>query len=171
MTKSKFRAAGVAILGGAALLVCSAGEAQGTGPFTRVDSQPLEETWVNAGFYSYHFQRDKVLNDSNPGLGVEYRSSTVTAVTAGRFYNSDRRYSNYAGIYYQPFAIGSVRLGAVLGGFNGYPRMRDGGWFLAAIPVASLEYQRFGINLGFVPSYQDRLYGALSVQLRLKVFD
>ncbi|MEG1054608.1 MAG: hypothetical protein RSF79_21520, partial [Janthinobacterium sp.] len=37
-----------------------------------IDKQPLSETWLNAGFYSYHFQRDKNLNDSNPGLGAEY---------------------------------------------------------------------------------------------------
>jgi hypothetical protein len=136
-----------------------------------IESKPLSELWLNPGFYSYHFQRDKGLNDSNPGLGAEYRVSTVASVTAGRFYNSDRRYSNYAGIYYQPFAIGPVRIGAVAGGFSGYPKMHDGGWFLAAIPVASYEYGRIGVNLAFVPSYKDRLYGALSVQLKLKLFD
>lgn len=139
--------------------------------FSLIESTPLSQTWLNAGFYSYHFQRDKGLNDSNPGLGVEQRLSTVTSLTAGRFYNSDRRYSNYAGVYYQPIALGPVRLGAVIGGFNGYPKMRNGGWFLAAIPVASIEYQSFGLNVAFVPSYRDRLYGAIALQLKLKVFD
>ena len=59
----------------------------------------------------------------------------------------------------------------MVGGFNGYPRMRNGGWFVAAIPVASFEYRRFDVNLMIVPSYKDRLYGAVSVQLKLKVFD
>ena len=139
--------------------------------FEIIDRKPLNEVWLNAGFYSYHFQRDKVLNDRNPGAGVEYRFSSVSSLTAGRFYNSDRKYSNYAGVYYQPIAIGSVRLGAVVGAFNGYPKARNGGWFLAAIPVASFEYPRFGVNLTIVPSYKDRLYGAVSVQLKLKVFD
>jgi hypothetical protein len=136
-----------------------------------LDNQPLQELWVNPGFYSYHFQRDKGLNDSNPGIGAEYRFSTIASATAGRFYNSDRFYSNYAGVYYQPLAIGPVRLGVVAGGFNGYPKMRDGGWFLAAIPVLSFDYQRVGVNLSFVPSYKDRLYGALSVQLKFKLSD
>jgi hypothetical protein len=48
--------------------------------------------------------------------------------------------------------------------------MRNGGWFLAAIPVASFDYKRVGVNVSFVPSYKDRLYGALSFQLKLKVF-
>jgi hypothetical protein len=138
--------------------------------FETIESKPLQEVWINGGFYSYHFQRDKGLNDSNPGLGGEWRFSTVASVTAGRFYNSDRAYSNYAGVYYQPWKIGPVRIGAVVGGFSGYPKMRDGGWFPAAIPTLSYEYERVGVNVAIVPSYKDRLYGALSIQLKLKAF-
>jgi hypothetical protein len=137
--------------------------------FTVIESQPLSELWVNPGFYSYHFQRDKGFDDTNPGFGAEYRFSTVASVTAGRFHNSDRQMSNYAGVYYQPWAIGPVRLGAVVGGFNGYPKMRDGGWFLAAIPVISMEYQRVGVNFAIVPTYKERLHGAFSVQLKFKL--
>ncbi len=155
---------------GGALLVMFGGAAQAQ-TFSMIENKPLNETWLNAGFYSYHFKRDKDLNDSNPGLGAEYRFSTVSSVTAGRFYNSDRAYSNYAGLYYQPIAIGPFRIGAVVGGFNGYPKMRDGGWFLAAIPTISYEYKRVGLNLAIIPPYKDRLYGALSFQLKLKVWE
>lgn len=139
--------------------------------FDTVAPQPLSQLWLTTGFYSYHFQRDKDLNDRNPGLGLEYRYSTQATAMAGRFYNSDRRYSNYIGWQYQPWAIGPVRLGAVVAGFDGYPKMRSGGWFLAAIPVASVEGERVGVNIGFVPSYKDRLYGAVSFQLRIKLAD
>ena len=152
------------------LLACLSGAAVAD-TFDTIESAPLKEVWINGGFYSYHFDRNKDLNDSNPGLGAEYRFSTVASATAGRFYNSDRAYSNYIGLYYQPFKIGPVRLGAVIGGFNGYPKMRDGGWFPAAIPTASFEYKSVGVNVAFVPKYKDRLYGALSIQLKLKVFD
>jgi hypothetical protein len=157
-------------IAGLVLLACMSGAAVAD-TFETIESAPLKEVWLNAGFYSYHFQRDKGLNDSNPGLGAEYRFSTVASVTAGRFYNSDRAYSNYIGVYYQPFKVGPVRLGAVVGGFDGYPKMRDGGWFPAFIPTASFEYQRVGVNVAIVPSYKDRLYGAISVQLKLKVFE
>ena len=153
----------------AALGACTGARADN--PFAMVESQPLSQTWLNGGFYSYHFQRDKGLNDSNPGLGLEYRYSTVASVTAGRFYNSDREYSNYLGWYYQPVTLGPFRLGAVLGAFNGYPKMREGGWFPAAIPVISYEYKRVGLNLGIVPSYKDRLYGAFAFQVKVKLFD
>ena len=137
--------------------------------FTTIDNQPLSELWINPGFYSYHFQRDKGFDDTNPGFGAEYRFSTVASLTAGRFHNSDRRMSNYAGVYYQPWSIGPLRLGAVIGGFDGYPKMRDGGWFLAAIPVVSVEYQRIGVNFAIVPTYKERLHGAFSVQLKFKL--
>jgi hypothetical protein len=139
--------------------------------FRIIDSEPAKQWWVNPGFYSLHFQRDKGLNNSNPGVGVEYRNSTVTSFTAGRFYNSDRDYSNYAGMYYQPVAVGPFKFGAVVGAFDGYPKMRNGGWFLAAIPVATIEGERFGLNIGFVPTYKDRLYGAISLQVKLRLGD
>lgn len=161
----------VAILGQAACAAWLAMASAQAQTFSMIENQPLSETWLNAGFYSYHFQRDKNLNDSNPGLGAEYRFSTVASATAGRFYNSDRAYSNYLGVYYQPFRVGPLRVGAVVGGFNGYPKMRDGGWFPALIPTVSYEYERVGLNIAIVPSYKDRLYGALSFQLKLKVFE
>jgi hypothetical protein len=152
------------------LLMLASLSAHADNPFELIDNQPVSELWLNPGFYSYHYQRDKGLNDSNPGFGAEYRFSTVASVTAGRFYNSDRAYSDYLGVYYQPVALGPVRIGAAFGGFNGYPKMRDGGWFLAAVPVLSFDYQRVGVNLSIVPSYKDRLYGAISIQLKLKAF-
>jgi hypothetical protein len=139
--------------------------------FTRIEPAPVREFWIDSGFATYHFDRDRDLNGANRGLGGEYRFRADLALTAGRFYNSDRKYSNYAGAIWQPFAIGPVRLGAVVAGFNGYPHMRDGGWFPAVIPVATVEYKRFGINFGYVPTYKDRLYGGLSVQLKFKLFE
>jgi hypothetical protein len=135
-----------------------------------IEPAPLNEVWLNGGFYTYHFQRDKDLNGANGGIGAEWRFSTVASATAGRFYNSDRAYSNYVGVFYQPWKIGPVRVGAVVGAFDGYPKMRNGGWFPAAIPTLSYEYERVGINVAIIPSYKDRLYGGISLQLKLKAF-
>ncbi len=135
-----------------------------------IDSKPINEVWLNPGLLSYHWDHGKDLNGDNYGIGGEYRFNTVASVTVGEFYNSDRKTSDYVGVYYQPIAIGPFRAGAVFGGFNGYPHYRDGGWFPAAVPTISYEYERVGLNLMFVPSYQDRLYGALSFQLKVKVY-
>lgn len=94
----------------------------------------------------------------------------MSSVTLGVFDNSDRQTSHYAGWYWQPVRLGPVRLGAVFGAMDGYQKMQNGGWFLAAIPTASVEYKNMGANLTFTPSYKDKLYGAISLQLKLKVF-
>jgi hypothetical protein len=135
------------------------------------DGGRRNELWLDTGFATHHFQSDKNLNGRNPGIGVEYKFSDSMALTAGRFFNSDRQHSRYAGLYYQPWSVGGVRLGAVVGGFDGYPKMREGGWFLAAIPAATFEYKRVGVNLAVVPTYKDRLHGGISVQLKFKLWE
>jgi hypothetical protein len=155
-----------------ALLLCAlAPLAQAGDLFTKVEAAPTSEFWVDSGFLTAHFNRGKDLNGANHGLGAEYRFSGTLAATAGRFYNSDRVWSNYAGVIWQPYAIGPVRIGAALAAFNGYPHMHGGGWFPAAIPTATFEYRRVGVNIGVVPSYKDRLYGGISVQLKFKLFE
>ena len=129
----------------------------------------LNEVWINPGFATAHFDRDKGLTGKNYGLGAEYRWSEEMSATVGRFRNSDREMSNYLGVYYQPWKVGPFKLGAVVAAFDGYPKMRNGGWFPALIPVATVEGERLGLNIGFIPSYKDRLYGGISLQLKLKV--
>lgn len=138
--------------------------------FSIVASKPVSELWLNAGFYSYHFQKDKGLNNSNYGLGGEYRYSTVSSVTLGEFYNSVRQTTHYAGCFWRPLEFGPVHFGAAIGAMNGYPKMQNGDWFFAVIPTASIEYKNIGASLMYIPSYQDKLYGALSLQLRIRVF-
>jgi hypothetical protein len=127
--------------------------------------------WVNAGFYSLHYDRAREANlrDPNPGLGFEYRLAPAWSFTAGRFINSNHRVSRYVGVYYQPWEVLGGRAGVVIGGFDGYPKAFDGGWFPAAIPVIGWEWSRVGLNAAFVPPYKDRLHGALSLQLKLRM--
>ena len=135
--------------------------------------QPKEKSqlWINPGMASYHFQQEKNFNGANWGGGLEYRFNTVASVTAGRFYNSDRAYSNYAGLYYQPLAIGPIKLGAVFGGFNGYPQTNNGGWFAAALPALTWEGDLVGANLFIIPTIADRVHGAISLELKLKIWE
>jgi len=157
----------------ALLLACCAplvqAQTQDGGLFTKIEAVPASEFWLDTGFATAHFDSDKDLNGANKGLGAEYRFSGTMAATAGRFYNSDRRWSNYAGLIWQPYALGPVRLGLALAAFDGYPNMRDGGWFPAAIPTLTYEYRRVGLNLGIIPSYRDRLYGGISFQLKFRL--
>jgi hypothetical protein len=136
-----------------------------------VPAEPKSQLWINPGLASYHFQQDKNFNNANWGGGLEYRFNTVASVTAGRFYNSDRAYSNYAGVYYQPIAIGPIKIGAVIGGFNGYPTTNNGGWFAAALPALTWEGDLVGANVFIIPTVGDRVHGAISLQLKLKIFE
>ena len=136
-----------------------------------VEPEARNQVWINPGFVSYHFDQSKNLNNGNWGAGAEYRFSTVASATLGRFYNSNRAYSNYAGIYYQPIAIGPIKLGAVVGGFNGYPQTNNGGWFAAALPALTWEGDRVGANVFIIPTMGDRVNGAISAQLKLKVWE
>jgi hypothetical protein len=127
--------------------------------------------WVNAGFYSAHFDSDKSLRNANPGIGFEYRIDDTWAATAGRFRNSNNANSSYVGAYYQPWTYAGVKLGVVAGAFNGYPNAYQGGWFPALIPTASFESAHWGLNVALVPPLKDRLYGAVSFQLKFRFQD
>ena len=143
-----------------ALLLCASG-AQADFNSSRL--------WVNAGFYSAHFDTDKGLRNANPGLGVEYKLDDTWSATAGRFINSDNAHSNYIGAYYQPWTFAGARWGVVGGAFNGYPKAYNGGWFPAVLPVATWEGKRLGLNLALVPPLKDRLYGAVSFQFKVRL--
>ncbi|PWF45989.1 hypothetical protein C7C56_017180 [Massilia glaciei] len=138
--------------------------------FRKIEHAPASEVWLDSGFATFHVDDDKGLNGRNPGAGLEYRFSSTMSATAGRFLNSDNDHTVYAGVIYQPYQIGPVRLGAVFAALNGYPKMRDGGWFPALIPTATIEYKRVGVNLAFVPGYKDKLHAGVSVQLKFRVW-
>ncbi len=146
-------------------LLCGAVQAQTD---TGFEAQRL---WLNAGFYSAHFDTDKGLRNANPGLGLEYRLNDAWSATAGRFINSDSAHSSYIGAYYQPWTVSGVKLGVVGGVFNGYPKAFNGGWFPALLPVATWEQGQWGLNVALVPPLKDRLYGAVSFQLKFRFTD
>ncbi|NOT83013.1 MAG: hypothetical protein HOP01_09915 [Gallionella sp.] len=127
------------------------------------------ELWLTTGFATYHFQTDQHLRNDNAGVGLEYRLSLNSKLAAGKFNNSDWQTTRYAAWQYQPIALGMAKLGVAIGLFNGYPKVNNSGWFIAAIPAATFECQRIGINLVAVPTYRDKLHGAVSLQLKLKL--
>jgi hypothetical protein len=65
------------------LMLCAAAQAESGLGFE------ANRLWINAGFYSAHFETDKGLRNANPGLGFEYRLNEDWSATAGRFTNSN----------------------------------------------------------------------------------
>ena len=138
--------------------------------FAIADHEPKKELWLNPGMFSYHFDRDRSFNSRNLGFGAEYRFSSVASFTMGTYNNSYHESSNYIGAYWQPILMGPFKFGAVAGGFNGYSKTHDGGWFPAIVPALTYEGDRFGVNLLLVPSIPDKVAGSISVQFKLKAF-
>jgi hypothetical protein len=131
--------------------------------------------WINPGMYSYHFDRSAHYRENNIGFGAEAIIAKDHGVMAGTFINSDRARSRYAAyqwrpLHWQPFENIGVSAGLLLGAFDGYPRMRDGGWFVAPLPLLAVEGKRLGANFTIVPNYGNRLHGAVSVQIKLRVW-
>lgn len=136
-----------------------------------IEAETKSQLWLNAGMYSYHYDKSQNFNNNNVGFGAEYRFSSVASVTLGGFKNSDSTHSNYVGIYWQPIAVGPIVLGLVGGGFNGYQSTNNGGWFPAFFPAATIEGDLLGANFFFIPTIGDKVHGAISFQLKLKILD
>lgn len=131
------------------------------------------QVWLNPGLFSYHFDRDAELREDNTGLGVEVALAAEHALTAGSFINSAGERSRYGAYQWRPLhwqAAGlSVRAGVALGVIDGYPRMRDGSAFIAAVPLLAVEGRYLGVNLTAFPSFGERVEGAIALQLKLRV--
>lgn len=134
----------------------------------RADTTQARSVWINAGFLSRHFERNKGLKENNYGLGVQVALSPTDSVIGGEFRNSNDACSRYLAWIWQPYAIGSVRFGLLAGAIDGYPKMKSGGWFPMVIPVVSFEYKVVGVNFTLVPGYKDRLDGAVAMQFKLR---
>ncbi len=129
----------------------------------------LADIWINPGFYSHHFDKEKNLNNNNHGFGVEASINNTYSLTAGVFENSDRETSHYLGAYIMPFQRGSFKAGAAVGVFDGYPQMREGGWFPAVVPTVAIEGRRFGLNVFVIPKIGDKVSSALSLQVKYNI--
>ncbi len=124
--------------------------------------------WIAPGFYSLHFDRNSDLRDANPGIGFQWDVRPQWSLAIGHFKNSDSEQSNYVGALYMPWSWGRVRIGGVIAAFDGYPNMRNGGWFASAIPTLGLYGKDWGLNIGVIPELKDRVHGAISFQVLLR---
>jgi hypothetical protein len=153
-----------AALGACALLSSAAALAADGGP----------QVWVNPGLYSYHFNRDKGYRDDNIGYGIEVHLTDDHALLAGSFVNSDRARTHYGAYQWRPLHWDPAGIhtsaGIVLGAFDGYPRYRNGGWFVAPLPTLAFEGRRVGLNVALIPNIPDRVSGALSFQVKVRLW-
>lgn len=143
-------------------------------PSLAMSAESSPQVWVTPGIYSWHFDRSKDLRDNNVGLGAEVALTDDHIVMGGTFINSNRARSHYAAyewrpLHWQPAGL-KVSAGMVIGAFDGYPNYRDGGWFVAPLPMLSVEGRYLGVNLGIIPTIKNRMDGALAIQIKLRVW-
>ena len=139
---------------------------------TRASSFP--QVWLNAGVYSYHFDTEKDLRNNNIGFGAEVALNNNHELLGGTYINSNDGRTYYAAYQWRPlhWDVGGVHVGGgiIIGAFDGYPNYHDGGWFVAPLPVLSIEGRWLGANISLIPTVKDRFDGALAIQLKLRVW-
>lgn len=140
-------------------------------------TKPLQSLWVTSGFWSYHQAHRDYYNQDNKGIGFEAAFNDNWSLALGRYRNSVREHSRYVQAVWTP-DVAQVRFGElrVTGGIafglvDGYPDMRQGKFFPALLPVASLEYGRVGLNVTYIPTIAGRVDGAVAVQLKVKAWE
>jgi hypothetical protein len=138
------------------------------------DTRPSPQVWLNPGFFSWHFDRSTDYREDNWGVGVEVVLARDHAVMAGNFINSDGERSRYGAylwrpLHWRPYGI-DVKAGIAIGAFDGYPNVNDGGWFVAPLPLLAVEGRYLGANFTIVPTINDKVHGAIVIQIKLRVW-
>ena len=130
--------------------------------------------WLNPGIYSYHFDSSKGLRNNNIGFGAEVMLNDDHVLMAGTFTNSNDATSHVFGYQWRPlhwrFSGVDVGAGILIGAFDGYPNYRQGGWFVAPLPMLSVEGRRLGANFGIIPTIKNKFDGAFAIQVKLRVW-
>ena len=134
----------------------------------------LPQVWINPGLYSLHFDSSKGLRNNNIGLGAEVLLADDHGLMGGTFINSNGARTHYAAYEWRPlhwqFAGVNIGAGIAVGAFDGYPKYRDGGWFVAPLPLLAIEGKTFGANISVIPTVANRFDGAIAVQIKLRLW-
>ena len=114
------------------------------------------------------------MRNNNIGFGVEAVLKPDHVLMAGTFINSNDARTHFAGYEWRPlhwkYSAVDISAGIVVGAFDGYPNYRNGAWFVAPLPMLSIEGKTFGVNLALIPTYANRMDGALAIQVKLRVW-
>lgn len=126
------------------------------------------EWWVNMGAFSQHFSRASQFNQQNSGFGLEYQLNRENSLVIGHYRNSVRETTRYLGAAWMPLALGKFKFGVLAGAADGYPEMRDSGFFPIALPLVVFETKNVGLNFTMVPSISSKVAGCVAMQLKFR---
>lgn len=119
--------------------------------------------WMVMNLISKHMSNQPGMNESNPGLGVEYPIGQDLSAVGGFYKNTQGRNSMYGGLEYMPIAAGPMRFGGSLGGVTGYDKA-------SVLPMLALkaayESPDFGVNVQAIPNPIDWKRSAIGLQFK-----
>ncbi|MBI1892068.1 MAG: hypothetical protein HYS18_15590 [Burkholderiales bacterium] len=124
--------------------------------------------WMNFGGMSQHFKNANKFNQQNAGFGIEYALDKERSLVIGEYYNSVRGDTRYLGAAWKPLQFGPIKIGALAGMVDGYPKMRGGGFFPVVLPLLAFETRYVGLNLTVMPSIPGQVSGCVALQLKYR---
>lgn len=146
----------------------------GTAQAQAAAEDAFPQVWINPGIYAHHFDSGKGLRNNNVGFGAEVLLARDHVLMGGSYINSNRARTRYAAYEWRPLhwqvAGVGISAGIAVGAWDGYPNYRNGAWFVAPLPMLSIEGRTFGANLSLIPTVANRFDGALAVQFKLRVW-
>ncbi len=109
------------------------------------------ELWGVVNLASKHVGADKQLNESNPGLGIEYAQSEAVTYMAGAYRNSHNRRSRYAFGAYTPVQYKDFSFGVAAGAATGYTGGHDSKVLPVAAGLIRWRGENAGVNVLIIP--------------------
>lgn len=129
------------------------------------------ELWLHTGGVSKH-ESSNPRDETNPGLGLEYRLDGRWAVSAGTFHNSFSRQSTYALVNWTPLQRGRFRFGLTGGAVTGYQKKKlglHGQAIPVVLPTMDLTAGRFSMALIAAPPLGDASHGSVMALFKVAI--
>lgn len=109
------------------------------------------EFWGVVNLASKHVGAGKQLNESNPGLGIEYAQSEEITYMVGAYRNSHNRRSKYGFVAYTPVQYDGFSAGVAAGAATGYTSGRDTKTLPVLAGLVRWRGENAGVNLMIIP--------------------
>ncbi len=125
-----------------------------------------QRTFMTVSAVSYHLNRYREYNQTNPGAGLEHHFDESLSIVGGFYRNSiptRDAVSAYGGAVYSPLAFGPVRAGVMLGFVTGYQK---GKIQPAASGLVYIGGRDLGVNINFLPATDLKSLSAIGLQMR-----
>lgn len=145
-------------------LACIMAGIAAAGIYGLLTSTPARaDTWLTLPGISYHADRSRDWNETNPGVGIERSLSDTTSATAGQYLNSYDRTTFYAGGIWRPLQTRYVRAGLFAALATGYPSP------ILVAPTLNIGTPDVSVDLIGAPSVGKGTTAFVALQLRIRI--